>query len=113
LKKRYDGVYFLSDELKAETLSAACETVRSDIKKTGGVILSEKPVERRAFARPLRKQQGANYWEVTFEMDTDKVVALKQKHRLDGNVFRVMIVSGTIRTDSAPAAKETKVEQKP
>jgi len=112
LKKRYEGVYFLSDALKAETLDAARETVRSDIKKVGGVILSEKPLERRAFARPLRKQQGANYWEVTFELDADKVTSLKQRHRLDGNIFRVMIVTAVERSATESAVKEMKPEQK-
>jgi ribosomal protein S6 len=93
LKKRYEGVYFLSDSLKAEAVDVARENVRTDIKKVGGAILSEKPVERRPFARPIRKQQAAYYWEIIFELDADKVVALKHRHKLDANVFRVMIVS--------------------
>jgi len=92
LKKRYDGVYFLSDALKAEVVGAACENVRTDIKKMGGTILSERPVERRSFARMLGKQQAAHCMEVLFDLDADKVSPLKQRHRLDSNVFRVMIV---------------------
>lgn len=93
MKKRYDGVYFLSDALKAEAVGPACENVRTDIKKVGGVILAERPVERRSFARPLGKQQAAYCMELSFDLDTDKVSALRQRHRLDANVFRVMIVA--------------------
>ena len=110
MKKRYDGVYFLLDALKAELIDAARENVRTDIKKTGGTILAERPVERRSFARQLGKQQAAYCMEVTFELDADKVTALKQRHRLDANVFRVMIVSA--RKGKQAAAKPVQPEQK-
>jgi ribosomal protein S6 len=110
LKKRYEGVYFLSDALKAEAVDVARENVRSDIRKVGGTILGEKPVERRSFARPLGKQQAAYYTEMLFELDPDKVGALKQRHRLDANVFRVMIVSACKGT--TVVAKQAQPEQK-
>lgn len=110
MKKRYEGVYFLMDSLKAEAVDVARENVRTDIRKVGGAILSEKPVERRPFARPISKQQAAYYWEIVFELDADKVVALKHRHKLDANVFRVMIVAP--RKVAKVEAKKVLPEQK-
>ena len=104
MKTKYEGVYCLSDSLKEDALAAASENVRADIRKVGGTILGEKPLERRSFARMMQKQQGAYYLEIAFEIEADKIVALKQRHRLDGNVFRVMIVLGRKPVPAAPAA---------
>lgn len=109
MKKKYEGVYFLSDALKAEAVDAAREHVRTDIRKAGGTILSEKPAERRSFARPLGKQQGAYHTEIVFDLDADKISALKMRHRLDANIFRVMIVSS--RKKAVTAAKPVQPEQ--
>lgn len=108
MKRRYEGVYFLSDTLKAEVVDAALENIRTDIKKVGGTILGEKPVERRSFARPLGKVQAAYCMEIAFELETDKVSVLKQRHRLDANLFRVMIVAGRVGTK--PVAKKVQPE---
>ncbi|MEI6970652.1 MAG: 30S ribosomal protein S6 [bacterium] len=103
MKRRYDGVYFLSDVLKAEALEAACENIRTDIKKAGGAILAERQVERRSFARPLGgKVQAAYCLEIAIELETDKVVILRQRHRLDANLFRVMIVAARPAAKAAP-----------
>ena len=104
MKTKYEGVYCLSDSLKEDALAAASDNVRSDIRKVGGTILGEKPLERRSFARIMQKQQGGYYLEIAFEIETDKIAALKQRHRLDGNVFRVMIVRARKPAPEATAA---------
>lgn len=99
--KTYDGVYFFSDSMKTEAVDAAVESVRADIKRVGGVIRGEKPLERRAFARPIKKQQGGFYLELTMELDPEKVSVLKERHKLNAGIFRHMI---TLAAKPAPVA---------
>ena len=113
MKRKYEGSYFMSDGLKSETVEAAAENVRSDIRKVGGVILNERPAERRNYARPLKKQQAGYYLEIVFEMETDKVSALKERHKLDGNLVRVMIVGEQKRPAPRATAKPAQTEPKP
>ena len=112
MKRKYEGSYFLSDGLKSETVEPACENVRTDIRKVGGVILSERPPERRNYARPLNKQQAGYYLEVVFELDTEKVVALKDRHKLDANIVRVMIVSERKRPEPKATVKPASADAK-
>ena len=112
MKKKYEGVYILSDSIKAEALDAAKDNVKADIQKAGGTILTDKPLERRAFARPMRKQHGGHYLWVLFEIDTDKVAAMKHRHALDTNLFRNMItVAGEEPKPAAEAAPATAAPQ--
>ena len=113
MKKRYEAVYLLVDTLKEDAIAAACENVRADIRKFGGTVVGEKPVERRAFARPLQKQLGGHSLEVALDLEPDKVGELKQRHKLDPNVFRVMIVSAVSKPAAGRPAKEAGAGQGP
>jgi len=98
-------VYFLSDTLKSDALGAACESVRSDIKRVGGTVKSEKNVEHRAFVRPIAKKQGGFYYELVFDLDPAKVAALKERHKLNANIFRSMItVTPTVKAEPVATA---------
>ena len=94
--KTYEGVYFLSAKLKDdEALEQAAAAVKADIEKLGGTVRNQKKPERKTFARPQQKQQGGYYMEVLFDLDPANVVELRKRHKLDNNVFRVMVVDAT------------------
>ena len=94
----YEGVFFLSDTLKAEELENAIQSVKSAIEKAGGVIHSATEASRRAFARPLKRETGGFHMQLDFDLAPDKVDALKKSYRLDSNIVRIMIVRA--RTDT-------------
>ena len=92
----YEGVYFMDARLKDDDdLEKAVATVKAEIKRLGGTIRNEKPAERRTFAKPQQKQQGGYYMELLFDMDPANVAALRDRYRLDSNIFRVLIVTAT------------------
>ena len=101
---KYEGVYWLSDGIAEPEVGKAWETVKGEIVKLGGTIQGEKPGGRRPFARPMGNRQGGYYYEIAFDLDPQKVDVLQKRHKLDENVFRVVIVTARKRAAAAPAA---------
>lgn len=110
--RKYEGIFYLSDSLKNEELEAAWGGVRSCIERLGGVIHEEKKPVRRAFAGVLKKQQGAYSAELLFEFDPSKIQAMRDRFKLDSNVFRVMIVIAAEKKAAKPESKEEPVSRK-
>jgi ribosomal protein S6 len=90
--KKYEGIYILSDKLKADTLEKAWAGVRAEIEKLGGVIGTEEHLGRRTFAREMQKHHAGNYVNVSFEMEPEKLKTLQSQHKLNEDIFRAMIV---------------------
>lgn len=91
--KTYEGLYILADAMKDEDALKTWETIKSEIQKLGGMVKSEKPPARRSFARTISKKQGGHYAEVVFDLNPGSVVALRKRHALDENIFRVMFTA--------------------
>ncbi len=100
--KKYDGVYILSDQLKAELIEKTWVGVKADIEKFGGKILSEENVGRRTFVHEMQKQHAGNFFEVVFEMDPSNIRPLRERQKLNEDIFRSMI---TVAQKRAPVKK--------
>jgi ribosomal protein S6 len=110
--RKYEGLFYLTDSLKNEELEAAWAGVRNGIERLGGVVHEEKKPVRRAFAGVLKKQQGAYAGEFLFEFEPSKVQTLRDRFKLNSNVFREMIVVAVAKKAPKPEQKEEPVEAK-
>ena len=111
--KKYEGVYIMSEGLKAEAFDKAWAGVKADIEKLGGRIVSDEQLGRHTFAREMKKQRAGNYAEIVFEMDPAKLRPLRERQKLNEDIFRAMItvarkhIPGKEQKPESTLSKET------
>jgi len=89
--KKYDGLYIFAGLAKDENVDALLEKIKGEITRLQGTVLSAEVLGKRTFARPMHKKENGLYVHVRFELEPDKVIALRDRYHLMEEVFRVQI----------------------
>ena len=89
----YEGMFIFPDRFRDEELDGIIKSVRSEIEKLGGEVVSSTRLGRRNFARPLKKMEFGHYAVITFNIAGDQLPALHVRFKLSDDVLRVQIVS--------------------
>ena len=89
---RYEGMFIFTDLVKTDDVDAAVIAVREEIEKMDGVVEYSTRLGKRAFARPLRKQESGQYAVVTFTCDGTKLTELSRRYNLMEQILRVQFI---------------------
>jgi ribosomal protein S6 len=100
---RYEGLFILPDRLREEELEGALKSVRGEIERLGGTVVSSTRLGRRPFARMLKKTDHGHYVVMVVDLDTAQVPALHARCKLNENVFRLQLVRQ--KEKAAPATE--------
>ena len=90
--RTYEGLFIFPEALKDDAVKALAERLKGEVEKLGGVVREIYPLGKRAFARPMSKQEAGHYVRITFDLDPLKVVSLEARCKLIEGVFRTQIV---------------------
>ncbi len=77
-----------TDTLPIENL----EKIRNAVEKSGGSIISEKPLEKRFLAYPIKKQKTGFWGEIQFSGETSMVEKIRKSLQYDNDILRKMIL---------------------
>ena len=89
--KRYEGLFILDTAGKEESAKDVIDKVSSEITGAGGRIETVQKMDKKQFARVRFKKHTAGFYvNVIFEIDPQKLPALKSRFALNTDVFRVM-----------------------
>jgi small subunit ribosomal protein S6 len=102
--KKYDGLFIFAGAVKDEALEKVVEKASAEITRLGGHVESTDTFGRRTFARPMKKRDNGVYVKIRFQLDTDKVDALRARYRMSEDVFRVQVLVRDEILDAAKAA---------
>ena len=97
----YEALVIFPDSLTDEQIEAGLTQLKSEIQALGGSVSASARMGRRAFARPQGKMKSGEFVLVGFAIDSAGVPALRERVKLAGVVFRMMI---TRAVEAAPAA---------
>jgi len=92
--KAYDAIFILPAHLDSDGVAAAMQRVRDEIGKLGGQTQEPEGMGKKAFARPMKKQDAGHYVKLRFNLDPEKVAPLRGRIKLIEDVFRVQILQG-------------------
>ena len=92
MKKTYEGMFIFPKTLSNEELEEVLGTVREEIEKCDGTVSSLTRLGKRQFARPMQKQDAGYYVVITCDLEGDKISVLRERFKLNENVFRVQFV---------------------
>ena len=90
--KKYESVFILDIRKTDDNGAAFCNGFAELIKSLGGEI--EKTVEmgRKQFTYEIDKRRAGLYFDFVFSVDADKILAIKERYKLDAQVLRNMIL---------------------
>src|SRR5687767_11903155 len=91
LMKRYEGLFILDTAGKEETAKYIIDRVSNEITAAGGRIETVQKMDKKQFSRVRFKKHTAGFYvNIIFEIDPQKLPALKSRFVLNNEVFRVM-----------------------
>lgn len=90
--RAYSSTIIFESTLSEEGLEKALGRVREEITKQEGTAGDGKIMGKRTFARPMKKKHDGIYVKFDFQMDPSKMDVLKQRFKLNEDIFRVQII---------------------
>lgn len=105
--KQYEGMYIFPAALNEESLEEAIASACKEINKLGGAIVNTTPMGKRNFSRPMGKKDNGQYVLIRFDLDGENISPLLARYSLQGEVFRVQIISADNTVElPAPSSEE-------
>ncbi len=104
--KKYDGLFIFAGSLKDEALEKTVDRTTAEIVRLGGTIDETEVLGRRSFARPMKKRDNGVYVRVRFQIEPAQLVALRERYRLNDDVFRVQMLAHDERYAAVKAADQ-------
>jgi small subunit ribosomal protein S6 len=110
-------IYCFRPTLDPDSVEAAIKTVEDYILNLNGKILKTEKIGRKKLAYEINKFRDGFYVESIFQLEADKITALRRNLKLNENVIREMIlkmdekkVEKALAT-AAPIARPVKVRE--
>jgi len=102
--KKYEGLIILSQPVDEQTLEDKLDKIRAEVTKQGGTVEHTTRMGRQTFARRLKKKDAGFYVLITFTLDPAKIAPLRERYKLNEDVFRVQF------TIAPPPARDSAKE---
>jgi ribosomal protein S6 len=122
--RSYEGTYIMDVQGKEEGVDDVLAIIKEAIESLGGKMEGAQRMGQRPFESAGKKLDSGYYVGVRFQLEPEKLDDLREKFRLDKQVFRdfYLITKGGApekkgrsagSTRGAPAAKKPAAEAKP
>ena len=90
--KKYEAIFIYDIRMVDDEGEGANRELVALIESLGGKVTESVSMGRIQFSYEIKKRKAGIYWDVFFEIDESKIIAIKDKFRLDERVLRNMIV---------------------
>ncbi len=91
--RTYEAMIIFAGTVKEDTMNEAMDAFQAEVERQGGKVLDRLALGRRVFARPLKKREAGLYGKMFFEMEPEKIAALKQRCKFVDLLFRIQILA--------------------
>ena len=93
-KRSYRATFILDNRGKEDSTESIIESVKKEIAAVQGDVTAVETVGKKDFARVTdRKFTGATYVQVSFSAPPDGPAHLKERLRLNHNIYRTFVES--------------------
>ena len=90
--KKYEAVFILDIRKTDDEGAAFTKEFAELITSLGGKMESATPMGRRQITYEINKRKAGIYFDFIFELETAKVIDIKEKYKLDDRILRNMIL---------------------
>jgi ribosomal protein S6 len=103
--RTYDATFIFLTSMTEEAIDKTLARMEDEVNRLGGSVLKTQAQGRRAFARPMKKQDAGVYYKIQLGLEPETVDPLLGRFKLIDDIFRVQIVHGKV-PEAAPEAEE-------
>ena len=112
--RHYETMFIVKPTLTAEQIQAEIDTVRGNIEKNGGEIVSSDDMGSRELAYEIQKNKRGYYYLVYFKAPTESILEIERNYRINENILRFIFIKYESKREitqwtsmSAEAAKKS------
>ncbi len=87
----YEICFWLKDDGTDTFPIESLEKIRNAVEKSGGSIISEKALEKRFLAYPIKKQKTGFWGEIQFSGETSMIEKIRKVLQYDNDILRKMV----------------------
>ena len=90
--RHYETMFIVKPTLTQEEIEAQIATVKGNIEKNGGEIVSVDDMGMRALAYEIDKQKRGYYYVIYFKAPSESIKELERNYRVNENIMRFIFI---------------------
>ena len=90
--RHYETMFIVKPTLTEEETQTQIATVKANIEKNGGEIVSVEDIGSRELAYEIKKNKRGYYYVIYFTAPTDAILELERNYRINENILRFIFV---------------------
>ena len=90
--RHYETMFIVKPTLTQEEIKAQIETVRNNIEKNGGEIVSAEDWGSRELAYEIDKNKRGYYYVIYFKAPSSSISELERNYRINENILRFIFI---------------------
>jgi len=90
--RHYETMFIVKPTLTQEEIEAQIATVKANIEKNGGEIVSVDDMGTRTLAYEIEKQKRGYYYVIYFKSPTESIKELERTYKVNENIMRFIFI---------------------
>jgi len=97
--RHYETMFIVKPTLTDEETQAQIATVKANIEKNGGTIVSCDDMGSRNLAYEIQKQKRGYYYVIYFNAPSEAIAELERNYRVNENIIRFIFIKSESKTE--------------
>ncbi|PIF03822.1 MAG: 30S ribosomal protein S6 [Arcobacter sp.] len=97
--RHYETMFIVKATLTDEETQAEIATVKANIEKNGGTIVSVDDMGSRNLAYEIDKQKRGYYYVIYFTAPSEAISELERNYRVNENIIRFIFIKSESKTE--------------
>ncbi len=97
--RHYETMFIVKATLTEEEVQAQIATVKENIEKNGGEIVSFDDMGTRQLAYEIEKQKRGYYYVIYFTAPTEAISELERTYRVNEDIIRFIFIKSESKTE--------------
>ena len=97
--RHYETMFIVKATLTDEETQAEIATVKANIEKNGGTIVSVEDMGSRNLAYEIEKQKRGYYYVIYFTAPSESITELERNYRVNESIIRFIFIKSESKTE--------------
>lgn len=97
--RHYETMFIVKPTLTEEETQAQIATVKANIEKNGGTIVSCDDMGTRNLAYEIEKHKRGYYYVIYFTAPSEAIAELERNYRVNENIIRFIFIKSESKTE--------------
>jgi len=90
--RHYETMFIVKTTLTEEEIKNQIDTVKANIEKNGGTIVSVDDMGNRELAYEIEKNRRGYYYVIYFQAPSESIIELERNYRVNESILKFMFI---------------------